>query len=136
MRALIKIHFVERSADNKLDLLRRPANFEAKLALKQLKNLRRTGEKPLREFYLVKNRAEVLKKLRKQGYYFDSFWYEKPVSPTRYYNKVHFNEAACPIATEVAEKIINLPNYYSKKGLEKAREIIGEYIEEGTKWVS
>ena len=133
MRGLIKTHFVERSADNKLDITRKPANFEAKLALSQLKNLRRTGAKPLRDFYLVRNRSEVLEKLKKHGYYFDSFWYEKPVSPVRYYEKVHFDEAACPVATEVARKIVNLPNYYSKKDLLKAREIIEENLEEGTK---
>ena len=129
MRCLIKIHFVERSADNKLDLTRKPANFETKLALEQFKNLRRTGEKPLRDFYLVRNRTEVLDKLKRYGYYFDGFWYEKPVSPLRYYKKVHFDEAACPVATEVAKKIINLPNYYSEKDLLKAREIIEEYAE-------
>ena len=124
MRGLIKIHFVERSADNELDLSRRPANFEAKLALEQFKKLRKSGEKPLREFCLVENRDEVLKKLKKSGYYFDSFWYEKPVSPARYYRKVHFDETRCPVATEVAQKIVNLPTYYNKKDLEKAREII------------
>lgn len=129
MRCLIKIHFVERSADNKLDLTRKPANFETKLALEQFKNLRRTGEKPLRDFYLVRNRTEVLDKLKRYGYYFDGFWYEKPVSPLRYYKKVHFDEAACPVATEVVKKIINLPNYYSEKDLLKAREIIEEYAE-------
>ena len=133
MRGLVKIHFVERSADNKLDLSRRPANFEAKLALEQLKNLRPVGEKPLREFYLVKDRDELLEKLKKYGYYFDGFWYEKPVSPARYYEKVQFDEAGCPVATEVAKRIVNLPNYYSKKELEKAREIIERYAREGEK---
>ena len=131
MRALIKIHFIERSADNKLDLTRRPANFEAKLALMQLKKLSRNGEKPLREFYLVKNRDEVLLRLRRAGYYFDGFWYEKPIAPARYYQKTHFNEMMCPVATEVAKKIINLPTYYNKREMEKAHKIIEEYLEEG-----
>ena len=109
MRCLVKIHWVERSADNKLDLERKIAKFEAKLALKQLKNLKKTGEKPLREFYLVRDRVEVLKKLQEKGYYFGGFWYEKPVSPERYYKKVHFPEDKCPVATEVAAKIINFP---------------------------
>lgn len=129
MRALIKIHFVERSADNKLDLTRRPANFEAKLALEQLKKLPKSGAKPLREFYLVKNRGEALEKLKKAGYYFDGFWYEKPISPARYYEKTKFDEKTCPVATEVAKKIVNLPNYYSKNELARAREIIEEYKE-------
>ncbi len=129
MRGLVAIHFVEKSADNKLDLARRPAKFEAKLALEQLKHLKPSGEPPLREFYLVRNRAEVLEKLRKAGYYFDGLWYEKPVSPERYYKKVHFPELDCPTAVEVSERIINVPNYYNKKDLAPAMKIIEEYLE-------
>ena len=128
MRLLVKIHFVEKSADNKLDLNCRINKFEAKLALRQLKKLNSRGEKPLREFYLVNNREEVLSKLRKAGYFFDGFWYERPVSPERYYKKVNFPEEACPVATEVAKRIVNLPTYYNKKELAKAREIIKEYL--------
>ena len=129
MKLLIKLHLVERSADNRLDLNKKPANFEAKLALEQLKNLK-AGKGTLREFYLVKEREEVLWRLKMAGYYFDGFWYEKPISPARYYKKVHFDEKACPVATEVAEKIINLPKYYSKKELKLAREIIEKFVEE------
>ena len=129
MRALTKIHFVERSADNRLDLTRRMPYFEAKLALIELKKLKKSGEGPLREFYLVRDREKCLAELKRAGYYFDGLWYEKPVSPVRYYKKVHFDEAACPVATEVASKIVNLPNYYSKKDLAKARAIIKKYEE-------
>lgn len=133
MRGLVKIHWVEKSADNKLDLERKIAKFEAKLALKQLKRLKKSGGKPLREFYLVHNRAEVLKKLQDKGFYFGGFWYEKPVSPERYYKKVHFPEGQCPVATEVADKIINFPTYYDAKDLAPARKIVAEYTEESKK---
>ena len=126
MKLFIKLKMVEKSADNKLDLLTRPAKFEAKLALEQLKELKNAA--PLREFYLVRSRAEVLRKLKKAGYYFDGFWYEKPISPARYYNKVHFPEADCPNAVVVAETIINFPTHYKKSELEKARKIIKEYL--------
>lgn len=129
MRCLVKIHWVEKSADNKLDLERKIAKFEAKLALKQLKELKKSGETPLREFYLVRDRGKLLKKLAAAGYYFGGFWYERPVSPERYYKKVHFPEDKCPVAVEVAHKIINLPTYYSKEALAPARKIIAEYME-------
>ena len=132
MRLLVKIHWVEKSADNRLDLNCKINKFEAKLALEQLKNINKQP-KPIREFYFVNNREEVLKKLRKAGYYFDGFWYEKPVSPVRYYKKVHFPEKDCPTSVQVAAKIINLPTYYSKKDLEKARKIIKEHLWTGTK---
>ncbi|MDO4612324.1 MAG: aminotransferase class I/II-fold pyridoxal phosphate-dependent enzyme [Candidatus Saccharibacteria bacterium] len=126
MRILLKIHWVEKSADNRLDLRRRPAGFEAKSALKQFKKLE-AGAGVLREFYLLNNRDEVLEKLRKAGYYFDGFWYEKPVSPERYYKKSGFKEKDCPVATLVAGKIINFPTYYNEKQLAKAREVLKEY---------
>ena len=130
MRLLVQIHWVERSADNRLDLTRRCSKFEAKRALKQLKLLRKNGEVPIREFCFVRDRAEVLKKLQKKGYYFGGFWYEKPVSPERYYKKVHFDEMNCQNACYVAEHIINLPIYYTRKDLLPARKIIKEYLED------
>ena len=130
MRVLVKIHWVEKSADNKLDITRKIAKFEAKMALGQLKRLKKAGEKPIREFYLVKDRNKLLAELRQKGYHFDGFWYERPVSPERYYKKVHFPETKCPVAVEVASKIINLPVYYTKKDLEPARKIITKYVEE------
>ena len=125
MKLLVAIHFVEKSADNKLDLKRTLSKFEAKLALKQLKHLDGT---PIREFYLVDDRKAVLRKLHENGYYFSNFWYEKPVSPIRYYSKVHFNEEACPNAVFVSEHIVNVPNYYSETELDEAREIIKEHL--------
>ena len=131
MRGLIKIHWVEKSADNKLDLKRLPSKFEAKLALEQLRKFRRNGEPALREFCFVRDREEVLAKLQKNGYYFSGFWYEKPVSPARYYKKVHFPESECATAVWVSEHILNLPTYYTRRDLNRARRIIKEYLEEG-----
>ena len=128
MRLLIRLHWIEKSADNKLDLTRKISKFQAKMALRQLKALKKSGEPPLREFYLVKDREEVLDGLKKAGYYFTGFWYEKPVSPKRYYKKVHFPEEACPNAVFVSEHIVNLPTHYSKKALELARKIIKEHL--------
>lgn len=129
MRGLVKIHWVEKSADNRLDLEHKISKFEAKLALKQLKSL--SGRAPIREFYLVDDRDKVLRELRGAGYYFDGFWYEKPVSPERYYKKVHFPEKNCPEAVFVAEHIVNFPKYYTKKELEQARKIVEQHLVQG-----
>lgn len=133
MRLLVKVHWVERSADNRLDTTRRPSKFQAKLALEQFEKLRRHGEPPIREFCFVENRVALLKELRKKGYFFDGFWYEKPVSPARYYQKVHFPEEACPNAVFVAEHIINLPNYYTRRDLRPALKLIKTYKMEAIK---
>ncbi|MBO7717875.1 DegT/DnrJ/EryC1/StrS aminotransferase family protein [Candidatus Saccharibacteria bacterium] len=130
MRVLVKIHWVEKSADNRLDLTRRLCRFEAARALLQVKSLTYGGERPLREFCFVKNRREVLSKLKAAGYYFDGFWYEKPVSPERYYRRIDFPEEKCKNAVYAAKHIVNLPTYYRKKELEPARKIIAEYLEE------
>ena len=129
MKFLFKIRFVEKSADNRLDLTRRLAKFQARLALEQMKRFYKRGEGKRREFYLVKNRDEVLEKLRKAGYFFDGFWYEKPVSPERYYDEVGFPEKECPTACKVAEQIINVPTYYKKEELKEAMKIIRPYLE-------
>ena len=130
IRFLIKIHWVEKSADNKLDLERKISQFEAKMALKQLREMKKSSAGVLREFYLVNHRDEVIKKLKKAGFYFDGFWYERPVSPERYYKKVHFPEENCPVAVEVSQKIINFPTFYTKAELEPARKIVEKYLEE------
>lgn len=127
MRLLVKIHWVEKSADNKLDLTRRPSKFEAKLALMQFEKLRRNGEPPIREFCFVANREELLKKLRKKGFFFSGYWYEKPISPERYYESVNFPEADCPNAVYAADHIINIPNYYTRRDLKPSLKIIEKY---------
>ncbi len=131
MRLMLKIGWVVKAADADVDYINKTlSGFQAKFALEQLKNKQKLGQKPIREFSFVKNRDLVLKKLKKAGYFFDGFWYEKPVSPERYYKKVHFPEKSCPVAVAVSQKIINFPNYYSKKELEPAQKIVEEFLEE------
>ena len=127
MKFLVFTHQVQRSADNKLETNRQISKFEAKLALAQIQELK--DESVIRNFFLVKDRTELLRKLREAGYYFDGFWYEKPVSPARYYEKVGFPEETCPVAVEVAEKIINVPTFYTEEQLAPALKIINKYVE-------
>ncbi len=130
MRMFLAMHLIERSADNALDTGCKPTKFQAKFALSQFKELDSDGEPPLREYYFVDNRDEVLAKLRNAGYYFDGLWYEKPVSPARYYKSVEFPEEDCPVAVEVSKKIINFPTYYKKEDLKTAQSIVRRYLSE------
>lgn len=127
--ALLKIHFIERSADAKLNTAKRMPHWQAKLALQKMQKLKKATS-PLREPFLVKNRDQVLQKLKKAGFNFDEFWYEVPISPSRYYQKTHFPEKECPNATKIAAKIINVPNYYKKSELKPALKIIKENLDE------
>ena len=123
---LIKLHFIERAVDAKLNFGRRPASWQAKLIMRQLENIEKTGAKPIRTFRLVNNRAATLKKLEDAGYNFREVWYDVPVSPVRYYRQVNFDEAACPVATEIAAHIVNIPTYYPAEELNRAVKIIEE----------
>ena len=128
MRLLLKLHWVEKSADNALDLSCTLTKAEAHEALSQLPHAKGVD----REFYLVRDRGECLRELKRAGYHFDGFWYEKPVSPERYYKKVHFPEENCKEAVFVAEHIVNFPTYYTKSELDGARTIVKKYLlEEG-----
>lgn len=125
-RLLLKIHWIDRSADHPVDLIHRPAHFQAKLALEQLENMPK-NPKPIRNYLLVENRDKLIEKLLKKGFYFNEFWFETPIAPARYYKNSGFNEKDCPVATLVAQKIINLPTIYPKKSLEPALKIIKEH---------
>ena len=133
MRVALKLHLVEKSADNKLELDRTLTPAEAKLALRQLKALNTSGEAPLREFYLVDDRALVLDELKRAGYHFAGFWYETPIAPERYYKKADFDESKCPVAAEVARQIINFPTYYTRSDLAEARRIVQKHLTYGGK---
>lgn len=122
----LALHLIERSADAKLDLEVRPAHWQSKLALKQIEAFPKKGRAPIRGFAFVKNRDEVLEKLKKNGYNFDETWYEVPVAPTRYYSKVHFPESECPNSVKIAKEIINIPTWYNKSELNRAYKIIKE----------
>lgn len=124
---LLKLGCIERSADSRLTTATRLTHWQAKLALRQLKNLPKNGRPPLRDHYFVENRAELLKRLEKLGYIFTDIWYDVPVSPSRYYKKMHFDEKSCPVATKTAEEIINVPVNYPKSELTTAYKIIKEY---------
>lgn len=125
MAFLIKTHQVERSANSKLEMDRRPPHFVAKTALKQFEKLPK-DRKPIREFMLVGNRDEILKKLKKKGYNFDGPWFETPIAPARFYKKANFPENECPNAVKFAKEVINLPTHYTKTEIKPAINLIKE----------
>lgn len=124
MGALVKIGWVQRSADAELDLNRRLTHWQAYLALNQLAQLPTT---PLREYKLVHDRDKALVKLQQNGYYFNEIWYDTPVSPARYAEEVDFPDHECPETVKLSQEIINFPTWYPTADLAKAYEIIKEY---------
>ena len=125
---LLKTKQIKRSADGVVDPKTRLTYWQCKLALRQLRAMPHRGRKPLRDFYLVKDRDEVLKGLEKKGYYFSDIWYDMPVAPKRYFKKADFHPDQCPVATELAEQIINLPTWYDPSELRSAKRLIMTHL--------
>ncbi len=124
--ALIKLHWIARSADAELDPSRRLTHWQAKLALRQLGTLPRT---PLREHFLVHDRDRLLSELEKQGFYLREIWYDTPVSPARYAEEADFPSSECPHTVRVSAEIVNLPTWYAPEQLQPARDLIKPYLQ-------
>ncbi len=125
---LLKLKWIERSGDTKLLLDTTITCWQAKLALRQLNNLKNS---PIREFFLVNDRESVLKELKKHGAYLEEFWYEVPVAPKRLYSDTNFPEKDCPNAIFFAAHVVNLPTWYKSKHKQRqvarAKKIIKEH---------
>lgn len=121
---LVKLHWIARSADAELAENVRLTHWQAKLARKQLSKLPKT---PLREFTLVREREELLRKLERRGARLCEIWYDTPVAPARYAEEAGFPTEECPHTVRVAQEIVNLPTWYPEKKLHNARELIREY---------
>lgn len=124
MMLFVKMGWVKRSADTELDTDVRLTDWQARLALRQLKELPRT---PLREFKLVRQREKLLAELDRVGYNFHEIWYDTPVSPARYQTEANFPTAKCPTTVRISQQIINIPTWYPASKLAKARAIIAKY---------
>lgn len=124
---LINMHAIKRSADGDINTRHRMTYWQCKLAMFQLQSLPHQGRGPIRDFYLVHDRETLLNKLEKEGYFFDDVWYTVPVAPERYFKKADFHPESCPVATELAREIINLPTWYDKSDLKPALKIIKDY---------
>lgn len=121
---LLKLHWIERSADAELAPDVRLTHWQARLARRQLAHLPST---PLREHALVARRSELLAELRQHGYCLDEIWYDTPVSPARYAKEADFPTKACPETAKIAKQIVNLPTWYPEAKLARARETIQKY---------
>lgn len=130
MAFLLKTKQVKRSADGVVDPKTRLTFWQCRLALKQLRAMPHRGRRPLRDFYLVKDRDEVLSGLEKKGYYFSDIWYDLPVAPKRYFSRADFHPDLCPVAATLAEQIINLPTWYDPAHLRSAKRLIMAHLTE------
>ncbi len=117
----LKLGWIARSADAELDTQVGLTGGQAKLAREQLRNL---PKGLLREYYYVRDRAELLPSLARRGYHLQEIWYDAPVSPARYADEAEFPAEECPQTIWAAEHIINLPTWYEEAKLQPVREMI------------
>lgn len=122
---LLKMHWIAKSADAKLDLDVALTHWQAKLALAQLVKLPKTV---LREGMLVRDRQQLLGQLAEKGYFLDEIWYDVPVSPARYLKEADFNAEEYPETARIAEQMLNLPTHYPAEKLRPIRELIQPYL--------
>ena len=129
---LLKLKFIERSADAKLDSSLSLLPSQAKQISRELSLLKKT---PLRDFYLVHDREDCLNELKKSGVRLEELWYEVPVAPSRYYGSVNFPEDECKNAVFFADRVINLPTWYKNprrlSEIRSALKIIKKYEVKG-----
>lgn len=121
---LLKLRWIQRSADAELNLDTRLTHWQAKLASRQLDTLPRT---PLREYAFVREREKLLRALKLKGYYLDEIWYDTPVSPVRYAKEADFPASECPNTVKVAAEIINYPSWYSAEQLAPVKDFVEQW---------
>lgn len=137
MGACIKFGLVYRSADGEVDETMCLPHWQAKLAHRQVVSLTTTavrrrqkaqqycaelremtpgslgqpGEVPVRAPLLVDNRDEVVKHLAAHGIQVNDIWYDVPVSPQRFYDRITYPVDECPNAVQIASRLLNLPTH-------------------------
>jgi len=116
----LKTRLVTRSADGKVTPHITLTNWQARLALEQLRSNPKLTRIPL----LVENRDRVLRALARSGYHFADIWWDVAVSPRRLFSKVKYDARKTPVAFEVGEKMINIPTGLSVKEKNKIIKII------------
>lgn len=131
-----QLKLIVRSADGDVMVNEKLPAWQAKRALEELENLEarrvnrliniktyvpklpedifvkgvmRQGSVPLRLPILVEDREKLLNEFEKAELYLRDTWYDTPIGPKRFYSKVNYSETDCPVATDVARRIVNLP---------------------------
>lgn len=74
---------------------------------------------------LVENRQSLINFLKKSGIYVSDIWYDAPVAPHKYMDKVKYDNS-CKRSEEVSKKMLNLPTH--KNVSEKEAEYISELV--------
>lgn len=97
----VRVAVRKRHAKQLFDLLGQPQIMEAFAP----------GASLARVPFLTNNRKGLLAEFKKRGIFVEDVWYDVPVSPIRYYERVHFPEASCPRAVEIAAQLINIPTH-------------------------
>ena len=96
------------------------------------KAVKQAGSAPARLPLLVDNRDEVIAVLHGNGIQANDIWYDVPVSPIRFYKKANYSEKDCPVAVNVASRLINLPTHerITSENIIKITEIVNRVAQQ------
>ena len=134
---IYKVKLATKSADGEVDTRIKLPNWQAKLALRNLKlipevvksrqritskiyeeiqlepitNAKDERISLLRVPFVVENRHEILKALKSEGIFLEDIWYDAPVSPRRYMKDSSFVRSDSPTAVKISNEIINIPTH-------------------------
>ncbi|MBU4078407.1 aminotransferase class I/II-fold pyridoxal phosphate-dependent enzyme [Patescibacteria group bacterium] len=87
----------------------------------------------MRYSVFVENSDEILEKFKKKGIYLDDGWRKSVVVPIgTNLEKMGYIKGSCPVAEEVADKILNLPTHIniSKEQAEKIKNLLKRFQEQ------
>lgn len=154
MGVAIRLRLVVRSADGVVDTSVTMPHWQARRAIRQLAELAATveqrqacatrymaelaplmpaaaalvGASLIRVPLLVDSPRDIIAALEKQRIHASDIWYDVPVSPVRYYKKLVYPAADCPVAVKVAARLVNLPTHQRVKvaDIERATRAVRE----------
>lgn len=59
----------------------------------------------------VKDREQLIARLKRRGMYVSDIWYDAPIAPKKYAGRLAYQKGTCPNAEFAAEHILNLPTH-------------------------
>lgn len=83
-------------------------NLPKELLIKDSQNIDLSTN--LRFPILIENRNEVIAKLKQKGIYLSDIWYDAPIAPKLYMDKIDYKNN-CPNSEFVSSRILNLPTH-------------------------
>lgn len=147
MSAAIRLKLVVRSADGEVDIHQSMPGWQARLAQRQVLELdqavaarraklqlyaellrdampsaaEQPGTSSARVPLLVDTPHDIIRALSHRGIHVEDVWYDVPVSPQRFFDRVVYPDVECPMAVQLSARLVNLPTHQQISAEDVAR---------------